>query len=199
MRRVLLLLPASGYRNEDFLAAAKELDVEVVAAADHCHRLAPLMGMSPILSLPFDRPAVALGQALASLGHRPDAVIAVDDHGLELAALLREKLGLPGNPPRTVRTTRDKVEFRRMLGRLRFNCPHFQLVTSAADAAAMARALRYPVVVKARRLNASRGVVRADCAASFLRAVAQVRRIQALADREAEQLGVIVEDFIPGA
>lgn len=199
MRRVLLLLPASGYRNEDFLAAAHELEVEVVTAADHCHRLAPLMGMSPILSLPFDRPAAALEQALASLGRRIDAVIAVDDHGLELAALLREELGLAGNPPQAVRTTRDKIEFRRLLRRQGYNCPRFQLAMSEADAAAMAPALRYPVVVKARRLNASRGVVRADGAASFLRAVAQVRRIQALADREAAQLGVLVEDFIPGA
>ncbi len=52
--------------------------------------------------------------------------------------------------------------------------------------------------MKARRLSASRGVVRADDAATFVQRVAQVRRIQASADREAAQLGVIVEDFIPG-
>ena len=34
MKRVLLLLPASGYRNDDFLAAARKLGVEIVAAAD---------------------------------------------------------------------------------------------------------------------------------------------------------------------
>ena len=43
MRRVLLLLPAAGYRNEDFLLAAQKLDVKVITAADHCHRLAPLI------------------------------------------------------------------------------------------------------------------------------------------------------------
>ena len=41
MKRVLLLLPTTGYRNDDFLAAAKKLGVEIVAAADYCHRLAP--------------------------------------------------------------------------------------------------------------------------------------------------------------
>jgi hypothetical protein len=77
MPRVLLLLPAAGYRNEDFLAAAEKLDVEVVTAADYCHRLAPLMGMSPILSLHFDQPEIAAEQALVSLGRRVDAVLAV--------------------------------------------------------------------------------------------------------------------------
>ncbi len=198
MHRVLLLLPAAGYRNEDFLAAAKALGVEVVTAADHCRRLAPLMGMSPILSLPFDRPEIAARQALASLGRRVDAVLAVDDHGLELAALLRERLGLPGNPPQAVRTTRDKLAFRQLLQLHGFNCPTFLTATSDADALALAPSLRYPVVVKARRLTGSRGVVRADDASSLVRAVAQVRRIQAAADRDAAQLELIVEEFIPG-
>ena len=114
MPRVLLLLPAAGYRNEDFLSAAQQLDVEVITAADHCHRLAPLMGMSPILSLPFDQPEIAAEQALVSLGRSVDAVLAVDDHGLELAALLRKKLGLAGNPLQAVRATRDKLAFRQL-------------------------------------------------------------------------------------
>ena len=198
MSRVLLLLPAASYRNEAFLSAAQSLRVDVVTAADHCHRLAPLMGMSPILSLPFDRPEIAAQQAMVSLGRRVDAVLAVDDHGLELAALLREKLGLPGNPWHAVRATRDKLLFRLLLQAQGFNCPNFQIVDNEADALAIASALPYPVVVKARRLSASRGVVRADDATAFVQCVAQVRRIQASADREAAQLGVIVEDFIPG-
>ena len=198
MPRVLLLLPAAGYRNEDFLSAAQKLGVEVVAAADYCHRLAPLMGMSPIFSLPFDQPEIAAQQALVSLGRRVDAVLAVDDHGLELAALLREKLGLPGNPLQAVRATRDKLAFRQLLKSQGFNCPHFRAAMSEDYALALAPSLQYPVVVKARRLSASRGVVRADDAASFVQVVAQVRRIQASADREAAQLGLIVEEFIPG-
>lgn len=199
MPRVLLLLPAAGYRNEDFLSAAQKLGVEVVTAADYCPRYAPLVGMGPMFSLPFDRPEIAARKALASLGQRVDAVLAVDDHGLELAALLQEKLGLPGNPPQAVRTTRDKLAFRQLLAAQGFDCPHFRAATSEADALALAPSLQYPVVVKARRLSASRGVVRVDDAASFARAVARVLRIQAAADREAPQLGIIVEDFIPGA
>jgi len=37
---VVLILPKTGYRNEDFLAAAKKLGAEVIQASDVCHRLA---------------------------------------------------------------------------------------------------------------------------------------------------------------
>jgi orotate phosphoribosyltransferase-like protein len=40
-----------------------------------------------------------------------DAVLAVDDSGVELAALLAERLGLPGNPAHVVRRVRDKLAF----------------------------------------------------------------------------------------
>ena len=50
-RRVLLLLPTTGYRNNDFLAAAKKLGVEIVAAANYCHQLAPSWGLAPIMAL----------------------------------------------------------------------------------------------------------------------------------------------------
>ena len=156
------------------------------------------MGMSPIFSLPFDQPEIAAEQALVSLGRSVDAVLAVDDHGLELAALLRKKLGLAGNPLQAVRVTRDKLAFRQLQETNGFNCPDFRAATSEADALALASSLQYPVVVKARRLSAGRGVVRADDAASFVQAVARVRRIQAFADRDAAQLGLIVEAFIPG-
>ncbi len=198
MPRVLMLLPAASYRNEDFLAAAEKLSVQVIAAADHCHRLAPLMGMSPILSLPFDLPALAHEQALRLLPRRLDAVLAVDDHGLELAALLRQTFGMAGNPPDAVRATRDKLLFRRLLEDNGFNCPRFQAVGGDADVRSLALSLQYPVVVKARRLSASRGVIRADDPGSFIRALAQANRIQGHADRAAKRLGLLVEDFIPG-
>jgi len=50
------------------------------------------------MALQFDRPEQALDTALRGLGRKPDAVLAVDDSGVELAALLAERLGLRGNP-----------------------------------------------------------------------------------------------------
>ena len=56
MKRVLLLLPTTGYRNDDFLAAAQSVGVEIIPAANYCHQLAPGWGFPPMLALEFDRP-----------------------------------------------------------------------------------------------------------------------------------------------
>ena len=198
MKRVLLLLPTTGYRNADFLAAAQKLGAEVVAAANYCHQLAPSWGFGAIMALHFDRPQQAAATVLREIGRRPDAVLAVDDAGVELAALLSEKLGLPGNPSQAVRQVRDKLAFRRLLRQLGSPCPEFHHLPSEADPRSLLPELAFPVVVKARRLSASRGVIRADNAEALVRAVSWVRAIQARADRDAQELGVVIEGFIPG-
>lgn len=195
MPRILLLLPVAGYANPDFIAAAARLDVELVACADYCHQLAPGWGLSPLLSVPFDQPAVAIPQVLRELNLAVDAVLAIDDHGAALAAQLRVALGLPGNPPDAVATLTDKLRFRRLQQAIGLPCPAFAEVDG--DALAAAGAPEYPLVVKARRLNASRGVIRVDTADQFAAALRRVRRIQTRAQREPQTL--LVEAFIPGA
>ncbi len=198
MKRVLLLLPTTGYRNADFLAAARKLGAEVVAAANYCHQLAPSWGFAPIMALHFDRPQQAAATLLREIGRRPDAVLAVDDSGVELAALLSEQLRLPGNPSQSVSQMRDKLAFRGLLRKLGSPCPEFHHLPSEADPRDLLPQLEFPVVVKARRLSASRGVIRADDAEALVRAVGWVRAIQARADRDAQELGVLIEGFIPG-
>jgi biotin carboxylase len=198
MKRVLLLLPTTGYRNSDFLAAAKKLGVEIVAAADYCHQLAPSWGLAPIMALHFDRPEQAADTVLREINGHPDAVLAVDDSGVELAALLSGRLGLPGNPAQAVRRVRDKLAFRRLLQEGQFLCPEFHHLPTGEDARKLLPELKFPVVVKARRLSGSRGVIRADDPEELMRAVNWVRAIQTRADRDAQELGLIIEDFIPG-
>ncbi len=197
--RVLLLLPVASYRNDAFRAAAARLNVEVIAAADYCHQLAPLWGLHSIMAVAFDRPRAGLEQILRSLDRAPDAVVAVDDHGVELAALLNESFGLPGNSAVAVARVRDKLRFRELLATGGFDCPRFAHLPQHAATDALPPDLHFPVVVKARRLNASRGVIRADNIAQYRAAVERVRRIQRLADRDAARLGLVVEAFIPGA
>ena len=198
MKRVLLLLPATGYRNDDFRAAAKKLGVEIVEAADYCHRLAPSWGMPPLMALPFDRPLQAAESVRREIGGRLDAVLAVDDSGVELAALLAQRLGLPGNPVPAVRGVRDKLAFRRLLRENGFLCPQFHHLPFGEEPRRRAAELTFPVVVKARRLSGSRGVMRADDLAALIEAVQQVRAIQSRADRDHRELGLVIEDFIPG-
>jgi len=198
MKRVLLLLPTTGYRNDDFLAAANKLGVEIVAVANYCHQLAPSWGLPPIMALHFDRPEQAADTVLREINGIPDAVLAVDDSGVELAAMLSERLGLPGNPAQAVRRVRDKLAFRRLLREREFLCPEFHHLPTDEDPRKLFPELKFPVVVKARRLSGSRGVIRADDSAELVRAVTWVRAIQSRADRDAQELGLIIEDFIPG-
>jgi len=198
MKRVLLLLPTTGYRNRDFLAAARALDAEIIPAANYCHQLAPSWGLAPIMALHFDRPEASAETVLREVGRAPDAVLAVDDSGLELAAILNERFGLSGNSVQSVQTTRDKLAFRALLQARGLPCPAFQPLSDDTDLRNFALRLEYPVVVKARRLSASRGVIRADDADAFERAVRWVRAIQARADRDARALGIVIEHFIPG-
>jgi biotin carboxylase len=198
VQRVLLLLPTTSYRNEAFLAAAKRLGIEIVTAANYCHQLAPEWGLQPIMAVPFDRPEEAVGTVLGALGQRPDAVLAVDDLGLELAALLNERLGLAANSLQSVRRLRDKLSFRRMQKEHGLPCPEFHLLPGDAGPEELLPRLEWPVVVKARRLSASRGVIRADDAREYVQAVSRVRAIQDRADRASLELGILVECFIPG-
>ena len=199
MKRVLLLLPTTGYRNEDFLAAAKKLGVEIVAAANYCHQPAPSWGLAPIMALHFDRPEQAADTVLRETNGKPDAVLAVDDSGVELAALLSERLGLPGNPAQAVRRVRDKLAFRQLLREREFLCPEFHHMPTGEDPRKLFPELKFPVVVKARRLSASRGVIRVDDFEELMRAVNWVRAIQSRAGRDARDLGLIMESFIPGS
>lgn len=199
MKQILLLLPTASYRNEAFLAAGKALGVEIITAADYCPQLAPSWGLAPMLALHFDRPVEAAEMVLKSLPRKPDAVLAVDDAGLDLAALLSERLGLPGNPPQAIRLTRDKLAFRQWQHQHELPCPSFQHLADNDDPIALLPKIRFPAVVKARRLSASRGVIRVNTAQEYRQAVTWARDIQGKADRDAKALGLIIEDFIPGS
>jgi biotin carboxylase len=150
------------------------------------------------MALHFDRPEQAADTVLREMNGIPDAVLAVDDSGVELAAMLSEHLGLPGNPAQAVRRVRDKLAFRRLLQEREFLCPDLHHLPTAEDPRKLLPDLKFPVVVKARRLSASRGVIRADDPEELMRAVNWVRTIQTRADRDAQELGLIIEDFIPG-
>jgi len=198
MARVLLLLPAAGYASEDYVSAADKLDIELIMCADYCHRLAPGWGLPPLMSVPFDQPELALPQVLAQMKRPVNAVLAADDHGLALAAHLREKLGLPGNSPQAVAQLADKLMFRQLQQGIGLPHPAFYWLRHDDELQAAASAVGFPLVIKARRLNASRGVIRADDVAELRRAVHQVWRIQNRFQRDADHLGLLAEAFIAG-
>jgi biotin carboxylase len=187
---VLLLLPTSTYRATDFVRAASRLGVEVVVGSEQRQALADDMGDRAVV-VPMSNVGAGV-EAIVALHQRApiDAVVAVDDVGVEIAAAAGERLGLAHNDPAAVAATRNKAELRARLERARVPQPAFAV---APDLAAVDEAVAHvgmPCVLKPVGLAASRGVIRADDAGAATRAA---QRILALADGP-----LLVEEYVPG-
>lgn len=186
MTRVMLLIPTASYRAPDFMSAAGKLGLDVVVASDIEQ---PLADMYPgrWLTLPY-RDAERGAAAVARYADRfpLDAVIAVDDPGTLLAARAAEELLLPGNSAAAVLGTRDKSILRERLAAGGLPSPAWRVLRFDGDLAAAAAEIEYPVVVKPLGLNGSRGVIRADDAASFLRAAERLLLLLAVPHVRAE-------------
>jgi biotin carboxylase len=199
---VLLILPSATYRAPEFLEAASELGVTVIAGSNAPSALAPIMG-ERYLELDLEDPLGA-AEAIVNLDRSTplDAVVGVDDQGLLTAALASERLGLATNPPAAIAATRNKSELRALLSNSEVQQPRFEVVrrdpsTVASDVATAARRVGYPVVVKPSNQAASRGVIRANNDEEARRAGS---RIEAMlqADGDAEAV-LLVESFVPGS
>jgi biotin carboxylase len=191
VRRVLLLLPKSTYRAADFVQAAGRLGVEVVVGSEERQALADDMGDRAVV-VPLSDVAAATN-VIVSLHERSpiDAVVAVDDQGVEIAAVVGQRLGFRHNDPLAAAATRDKVAMRGALAEAGVAQPRFAVV---GDPDAVSRSIvervGLPCVVKPIGLSASRGVIRADDLDAARRAA---QRVRAIVDGP-----ILVEEYVPG-
>jgi biotin carboxylase len=201
-QRLLLLIPTTTYRTEDFVEAARALDVDLVVASD---RPNVMSGEFPdhLLTLPFNDPAAAAREMRAYAVRRPlDAVVPVDDATTVVASAIAEALGLRANPLAAAQATRNKRVMRERLARAGVPSPSFTTVRLDEDTRAAAARMTYPCVLKPLVLAASRGVIRADDEAAFVAAFERIRAI--LHAPDVAELGegtdtILVEAFVPGA
>ena len=184
--RVLLLVPTATYRARDFTDAARRLGVDVVVGSEAAQALETEMGERSLV-VPMDDPEAAV-EAIASLHERApvDAVVAVDDQGVLVAAAAAAALGLPHNPIEAVAATRDKAAMRRALDAGGVPQPGWTWVTDPTRV----HAPEFPCVVKPTRRSGSQGVIRADDEAALGAAV----------DRVWQLCGgpLLVEEYVPG-
>ncbi|MCC7076551.1 MAG: ATP-grasp domain-containing protein [Acidimicrobiia bacterium] len=193
MHRVLLIAPAAGYRTRDFLGAAARLGVEVTVAGDADFPALGADGSTVHISLADTQHAT--DEIIASdFSRSVDAIVALDDRGVEIAAAASARLGLAHPALDAVTATVDKAELRK---RLDVPQPAWRLVGPGADPSHAAAEIGFPVVLKPRRLTASRGVIRADTAADARAARDRIRRIVADACGDPDE-PILVEGFVPG-
>ncbi|MFM8304006.1 MAG: ATP-grasp domain-containing protein, partial [Actinomycetota bacterium] len=116
-----------------------------------------------------------------------DAVVAVDDQGVVLAARTAQILGLPHNPPEAAARTRDKRALRHALGAAEVPQPRWAEI----DDVDRVPDVGFPCVVKPASLSGSQGVIRADDPDAARAAAVRARAI-ACGD------ALLVEEFVPG-
>jgi biotin carboxylase len=205
MPSVVLLLPKSGYRNDDFLAAAQRLGLEVIPATDVCHRLAETWDEAPLALRFRDAEAAAEELSRAVAARKPLAVVGVDDLSALVAALAAEKLGLPHNPPEAVAAARRKATSREKLRAAGIPVPRFEVVPREIAGAALDALLSrapFPCVVKPLILSGSRGVIRANgregLRAALARVAALLRSPDVAQRRDPDLERLLIEEFVPG-
>ena len=201
MSRLLLLVPTTSYRTNDFMAAARRLGVEVVLGSNE-RQVLEQVSRGGTLIVDLETPERGAEQIIAHARARPlDAILGVDDGANLVAARAAAELGLRHNPPEAVWAARNKHLFRQRLARAGLPSPQFRLASVHDDVARMAREIGYPCVLKPLTLNMSRGVIRADGSNSFVAAFHRVAGI--IAQPDAAIVGeaaehILIEDYIPG-
>ena len=125
MKKVVIVAGCESYRTADFVAAATLLRLDTLIATDAA---APIVDTAGHLEIDLSDPARAAEQ-IATAAPDADAVVAVDDEGVQTAALAAEALDLVHNNPEAVAATRDKLAMRRLLAAAGVPQPDF----AAAD------------------------------------------------------------------
>ena len=201
-KRLLILASKLGYQTRGFAEAAEKLGVEVVFGTDRCHQLDDPWG-DRALALHFEAPRKAANQIAQELRVKPpDAVLALGDRPTPTAAYVAQAFGVRANPPEAVENCRNKLSQREVLSKSGLRVPQFLSFAASDDPSQVAARVKFPCVVKPAALAASQGVIRANDAAEFERAVKRIRGVlespdvQALREPNLEQL--LVEGYVPG-
>jgi biotin carboxylase len=201
MDRLLLLLPTTTYRTEDFLAAARRLDVDIVCASERPNTLQAHLPDS-FLTIDFTDPdGAAATVADFSRDHAIRAVVGVDDVTSLAAAAIAERLGLTSSGVAAVQTARDKHQMRECLAAAGLPIPRYRRIALKDDPFLAARGVAFPCVLKPLTLSASRGVIRTNNIDQF---IAAFRRIAALLARDDVSVSgdgaqfLLAEAFLPG-
>ncbi|MFP6686110.1 MAG: ATP-grasp domain-containing protein [Polyangiaceae bacterium] len=204
--RVLLLLPATSYRDVAFVEAADALGVnlefgcDVPRAMSHHGR--------PTHAVSFDDPQESCARLSASLktsGCGPfDAVVAADEQSAVLAAHIGMDAVLcrrPYHGVHGVEAAQDKVLMRARLRAAGLPQPDY-MVVRPGDSPPSERRFGFPCVVKPAMLSGSQGVIRADDVDERIGVIERVRRIQKVADKahaNPSAFGnILVERFVDG-
>ena len=129
------------------------------------------------------------GAAYMARTERLDRIVALDDFDVELAAMLREYLFVPGMGETTARAFRDKLAMRRRARSAGIACPEFVHALNHGQIVEWTQGIPPPWVLKPRSQAAALGIRKLHSSDELWQA------IDALGDDHADYL---IEGFVPG-
>ncbi len=132
---------------------------------------------------------VKKGAAHLARTERLDRIVALDDFDVELGAMLREYLFVPGMGETTGRAFRDKLAMRRRARNAGIRCPEFVHVLNHAAINEWTARVPPPWVLKPRAQAAALGIRKLQSSEDLWRAIGS------LGDQQAEY---VLEQFVPG-
>ena len=132
---------------------------------------------------------IKTGAAHLARNERIDRIVALDDFDVELAAMLREHLFVPGMGETTARAFRDKLAMRRRARSAGIPCPDFVHVLNNGAIHEWTSRIPPPWVLKPRSQAAAIGIHKIQSGEELW------RTIESLGDTFAE---FVLEQFIPG-
>jgi biotin carboxylase len=191
---VLTLLCIATYRKGDeFLRECRRQGCRVLLLTDETLRDAdwPREAIDAFYYVRRGMPEADIRKGAAYLARteRLDRIVALDDFDVELAAMLREYLHVPGLGQTTARAFRDKLAMRTRARAAGISCPDFIHPVNVAALAEWVSAVQPPWVLKPRSQAAAIGI-RKIASADELE-----RTLDALGDDRAEY---VLEQFVPG-
>jgi len=148
--------------------------------------------LADVFLLPtFDEPAhVVNAVSWLARSERIDRVVALDEFDMELAALLREHLRIPGMGVTTTRGVRDKLAMRELADRAGIRVPPFVGVVNHAEVAAFMERVPAPWVLKPRTQASAIGIRKLHRAAELWPILEQ------MGDEQSHHL---LEQYVPGS
>lgn len=187
-----------------FVNAAAALNVDVVVACDSVTPAIELSSpdeLSPrILHISLDDLEASTEQIIKMDNILPlDAIVAIDDKGVELAACASTALGLNGNKLESATRTLHKDILREVLSGTEVPQPIYRILSnnpSLHDITSAVNTVGLPCVVKATSLSGSQGIIRANLPSEVGEAVERVRNIQIAEGRPDD--AILIESYVDG-
>jgi biotin carboxylase len=188
--KVLFLSPNYPVEMQDFTRGLAEVGADVVGVGD-----TPREGLSPkvkahlagYLQVSLQNGEAVLA-AVRATGVKFDRIECLWEPFVELAAWLREQLGVPGMSLDTARAFRDKELMKQRVEAAGLRVPHHARAKTADEVRAIAERIGFPIILKP--------IAGAGSADTFR--VNDARELEVVLDRTRHVTEVSVEEFVDG-